>query len=73
MITPDSEIESLVKDFESDVKNIKHQIYKISWYMRGGTTSSELMYNTDIEDLDVLSDIVKENIEASKQSKMNLI
>lgn len=73
MITPDSELDSLVKKYEQDVKNIKHQIYKISWYMRGGVSANDLFYNSDLDDLEILSDIVKENIETSKQTKMPLI
>jgi hypothetical protein len=41
--------------------------------MRGGVDSYILLNHTDLEDLDILNGIVKENIELTKSSKMPLI
>jgi hypothetical protein len=41
--------------------------------MRGGVSSDVLMYGTDLEDLQIISKIVEENIEASKKTGMNLV
>jgi hypothetical protein len=41
--------------------------------MRGGVTTDVLMYETDLEDLEVIKKIVEENIEASKKTGLNLI
>jgi hypothetical protein len=41
--------------------------------MRGGVTADVLMYETDLEDLEVIGKIVEENIEASKKTGLNLI
>jgi hypothetical protein len=41
--------------------------------MRGGVDSSTLMYDTDLEDLGILSKIVEENIEMSKKAGTPLI
>jgi hypothetical protein len=64
---------TLAKDFESEIKQIKHSIYKIGWYMRGSVNSETLFCDTDLEDIDILNKIVEENIEASKKSGLNLI
>lgn len=41
--------------------------------MRGGVDSSNLMYDTDLEDLEVLGKIVEENIETVKSSGLALL
>jgi hypothetical protein len=41
--------------------------------MRGGADEKVLLTETDLEDLEILSRIVKENIESTKNSKMPLI
>jgi hypothetical protein len=41
--------------------------------MRGGVTIEQLLYDTDIEDQEVMSRIIKENIENTKTAKMPLI
>lgn len=41
--------------------------------MRGGVTSHELLYDTDIGDFDILNTIIKENIESTKKSGLALI
>jgi hypothetical protein len=58
---------------ENEVKQIKHEVYKLSWYMRGGVNSKDLLTDTDIEDIEILGKIVKENIDATKSSKMPMI
>jgi hypothetical protein len=41
--------------------------------MRGGVDSHLLMYNTDIDDIQVLNTVVEENIETTKKSGMPLL
>lgn len=41
--------------------------------MRGGVDSADLFTDTDYEDISILQQIVKENIENTKNSKMPLI
>tara|TARA_B110000503_G_scaffold44691_1_gene72976 strand:+ start:2499 stop:2624 length:126 start_codon:yes stop_codon:yes gene_type:complete len=41
--------------------------------MRGGVDSHILMYNTDIDDIQVLNTVVEENIETTKKSGMPLL
>ena len=71
--TPDSEIQELDDKYTTSVKQLKHQIYKLCWYLRGGVTSSDLMYNSDVEDLEILGKIAEENIETVKTTKMPLL
>jgi hypothetical protein len=41
--------------------------------MRGGLSVEQLLYDTDLEDHDIISSIIKDNIENTKNSKMPLI
>jgi hypothetical protein len=68
-----SDIEEYVKNLENEVKNIKDEIFRISWYMRGGVTSTDLFYLYSYEDRQIISKIIKDNIDASIKAKMPLI
>jgi hypothetical protein len=57
---------------ENEKKNIKADLYKICWYMRGSITFDDAFYLT-AEDKEIIGKIVKENIEATKNTKMPMI
>ena len=58
-----------VKILENYTKEVKHEIFKLSWYMRGGLSFEEA-WNLSIEDRNILRDIIKENYEITKESKL---
>jgi hypothetical protein len=70
---PNSEIEEYVKRLDAECKSIKDEIFRISWYMRGGISSQDLMHVYSHEDRGIMSAIIKDNIEATKSSKMPLV
>jgi hypothetical protein len=55
---------------DNDIKRLKHDCYKLAWYMRGGVNATELMYASDVGDLEILNRIVEENIETVKKTQM---
>ncbi len=67
MALADSEIIKYLKELESDIKNLKHELLKICWFMRGGVTYQESL-NMDIEERKIVAKIVKENLETTKKS-----
>ena len=71
--TPDSDIGQLSDSYESAIKNLKHEVYKLSWFMRGGVDAVKLLNDSDLEDLEILSKIVQENIETSKKTGTPMI
>ncbi len=73
MRASNSEIEEFVKFLENETKNIKDEIFRISWYMRGGVNSQDLFHLYSYEDRMIMNKIIEENIEATKKSGMNLI
>mgnify|MGYP001438315243 FL=1 len=62
-----AEILEEVKHMENEQKEIKSEILKLCWYMRGGVTIDE-GYNLSHEDRMLIGDIVKENLETTKKS-----
>jgi hypothetical protein len=73
MYASNSELEELVKNYDLQAQRIKEEIFKLSWYMRGGVTSDDLFFKYSFEDREILSKIIKENIEATRKSGMPLI
>jgi len=63
----------LAKDYENEIKQLKHNLYKMCWFMRGGVTSDVLMFDTDMEDLNILQVVIEENIETAKKTGMPLV
>ncbi len=68
-----SDIENYIKQIDGEAKQLKDEIFRISWYMRGGVTSHELFHVYTYEDRTIINNIIKDNIEATKASKLALI
>ena len=51
----------------------KEELFRISWYMRGGVTVNDLLHVFSHDDRDAAYAIIKENIEATKNTGMNLV
>ena len=68
-----SDIPKFINNLESSIKVIKDEIFKISWYMRGGVTSQELLHIYSYEDRTIISSIVKDNIETTQKTKLPFV
>jgi len=55
------------RKIESHQKEIKSELLKICWYMRGGVTIEEA-YMLSHEDKQLIGDIIKDNLETTKKS-----
>ena len=62
-----SEIISHLKDFESQAKNLKLEVMKICWFMRGGMSWTEAL-NLSPDERAISAQLVKENMETAKKS-----
>ena len=54
---------------EKSAKAIKQDALKMTWYMRGGVSYSEVMQMSP-EERTAIGEIIKENLETTKKSKM---
>lgn len=68
-----SGIAEYLKSLDNGAKQIKDEIFRISWYMRGGVSSEALFHAYSYEDRRIMNEIIKENIETTKNSKLALI
>lgn len=59
----------MVKELDGEVLQIKSDIFKICWFMRGGITADEA-FALSYDDRTVIANIVKENLETTKKTGM---
>jgi hypothetical protein len=62
-----AEIQAEVNNMEKESKALKTELYKLAWFMRGGISLEEL-YMIDSNDREILSELIKENLETTKNS-----
>ena len=62
-----SDIVSYLKDFDNETKNLKLELMKICWFMRGGMSWNESLVLSPDERA-IVSQLVKENMETTKKS-----
>ena len=62
-----SDIVSYLKDFDNETKNLKLELMKICWFMRGGMAWQESL-NLSPDERTIVSQLVKENMETTKKS-----
>ena len=57
----------MVDAMEKDTRNIRLDVLKLCWYMRGGVTYEEAMQMSQ-QERGIINDIVKDNMETTKKS-----
>ena len=62
-----SEIITYLKDLEAQQKNLKMDLLRTCWYMRGGVTLNEA-YNLSPAEREIVSELVKDNLDTTKKS-----
>tara|TARA_B110000503_G_scaffold133110_1_gene210090 strand:- start:624 stop:830 length:207 start_codon:yes stop_codon:yes gene_type:complete len=64
-----AEILEDVKRYEGEQKELKSEIMKLCWYMRGGLTLEE-GFSLSFEDRMLINDIIKDNLETTKKTQL---
>ena len=54
---------------EREDNELKRQGLKMSWYMRGGATYDDVM-NMSHQERQMISELIKDNLETTKNSKL---
>lgn len=67
------EIEEELVRLDNEIKSFKQELFKISWYMRGGVTVNDLLFIYGYEDREAIYNVIKENIENTNVSGLPLI
>jgi hypothetical protein len=66
------EIVDLIDEYDRESKAIRKEALKFAWYMRGGISYNEAMALSSGE-REIISKIIKENIEATEKSGLALL
>ena len=65
-------VDEILKESEqldNEVKQIKNSTIKLVWYMRGGVSIDDA-WALSYEEKEIMSDLIKENLETTKKSGM---
>lgn len=63
------EIEKLTDSMVKEIDDLDRNALKMSWYMRGGVSYSDIM-NMTSKQVDALNSVIDENLETTKKSKL---
>lgn len=72
MTLTNDEIADLIEQFDQESKAIRKEALKFTWYMRGGISYNEAMALSH-QERELVSKIIKENIEATEKSGLPLL
>ena len=59
----------LLKGYDTESRAIKEEALKMTWFMRGGLTYDEAM-TLSAEERGIIANIIKKNMETTKESGM---
>jgi hypothetical protein len=62
-------IVELLEKYDSEARAIKHEALRAAWSMRGGLSYDDAMHLSQTE-REIVSDIIKENMEITKDTKL---
>lgn len=63
------EIEEFTDSMVKEIDELDRNALKMSWYMRGGVSYSDIM-NMTSKQIDALNSVIDENLETTKKSKL---
>lgn len=67
MSLENEEVVKMLGDYDKDTKALKRSILKMCWYMRGSLSYDEGM-TLSYADREIINEIIKENLDATKES-----
>jgi hypothetical protein len=59
----------MVERMDQEAKDIRKQSLKMAWYMRGGATYEDVL-QMSFQERDLVTDLIKDNLETTKTSKL---
>ena len=62
----------LIEKYDKETRAIKEEAIRTTWFMRGGVSYTEAM-NLGNQERELISKLIKENIENTKKSRMPLL
>jgi hypothetical protein len=59
----------LIKGYEHDVRALKDDALRMSWYMRGGLSYDDAML-LSLQERELIGKLIKDNMETTQKTKM---
>lgn len=72
MTMSDTEIGNYLEELDSERKSLKQNIFELMWWMRGSVTLEEA-WAMSADDRRAINEVIKNNLETTKKSGLNLI
>jgi hypothetical protein len=69
LILTTEEISAMVDQMDQEADSIRKQSLKMAWYMRGGATYEDVMQMSH-QERKMVSELIKDNLETTKNSKL---
>lgn len=69
MILDNADIVKLLETYDTESKALRDEALRMCWYMRGGLSYDDAMLLTQ-QEKDIISKIVKDNMETTQKSGM---
>jgi hypothetical protein len=63
------EITKLLKDMDKETKALKTELFRMSWFMRGGLPM-DLAYQTDFQDRELIAKLIEGNLETTGKTRL---
>jgi len=67
LVSDSDAIGKIVDQMDKDIKNIRQEAMQMSWYMRGGLSYEQALQLSQTE-REIVSNLIKENMETTKKS-----
>jgi hypothetical protein len=58
---------------DEEIKQLKHEFFRVCWFMRGGVSINDLMDRYSADDRELIYEVIKDNIETTKATQMPLL
>jgi hypothetical protein len=59
----------MIERMEKEANSIRSQCFKLAWYLRGGGTYEDVL-NMSYTERNLISELIKENLETTQKSKL---
>jgi len=66
-------VQAYLVRLDEEVKKFKEELFRISWYMRGGVTVNDLLDRYSFDDREAMYLVIKENFEATSETGLPLL
>jgi hypothetical protein len=63
----ETDLMSYIKEMENEIKQLKMDLLRMSWYMRGGLDYHSSLQLSPVE-REIISDLIKDNLETTKKT-----